>query len=88
MSTANSHTNGSFVSPIWTDSDSEIAHQEGWNLFCAEGTEFGFTIWQVQREDDLDVFEDDTSALKSVFANADKGSELHRRALALHMTLV
>ncbi|MGO2147707.1 MULTISPECIES: hypothetical protein [Halomonas] len=71
----------------WSKMDSAKARSEGWNLFASDGTEFGFTIWSIEREDELCIFADDASALKHIYLQASKGSELHLRALTLHMTL-
>jgi len=73
----------------WSDDDAEIASQEGWNIFRAEGSHLTPSFWDIQRSDDHDseLIRDDTDALKHVYARARDGSDLHRRALALHMTI-
>lgn len=73
----------------WSDDDAAVASKEGWNLFRAEGSELTASFWDIEREEDQEpaVFRDDTEALKHVYDKASAGSELHRRALALHMTI-
>jgi len=73
----------------WTDVDEAAASQEGWNLFKAEGSQLTPAFWDIEREDDQasPSFESDDAALKHVYEQARAGNELHRRALALYMTI-
>ncbi len=73
----------------WTEGDAAAASREGWNLFKAEGSQLTPAFWDIEREDDQEpsVFDDDESALKHVYEQARAGSDLHRRALALFMTI-
>lgn len=73
----------------WSDDDAAAASKEGWNIFRADGSELAASFWDIEREDEQEppAFCDDNEALKHVFDKAGAGSELHRRALALYMTI-
>lgn len=69
----------------WTDQDADRADAEGWNLYEYRGG------LEIQRNDENDPphedaprFEDDEHALKWVRSQAQRGSEMHSRALAIH----
>ena len=64
--------------PTWTDIDDALAFREGWIL-----TDVGGRL-DIQRVDELDVFENDDAALEHIREQAGKGSVLHEKALVLH----
>ncbi|MBI6883053.1 hypothetical protein [Pseudomonas putida] len=59
----------------------ETVFDEGWALFDVDGS----GLMEIQRDDELDVFETDDDAIAHVLARSEQGSLSHRRALALHM---
>jgi hypothetical protein len=67
-------------SPEFTDAEHKSARKEGWGLFDAE--QMGIPL-QIQRQDDLGVFETDDDAVKFVKSKAEEGSELHKKALEI-----
>lgn len=66
----------------WGPDDSAAASKEGWDVFdCGPRLE----IERIDDPADTDpVFEDDDEAIEHVRASAAAGSDLHRRALAIH----
>jgi hypothetical protein len=67
--------------PLWKNpEDDEAAFDEGWGLFSLDPDE---TIFEIQRDDEKDVFEDDDEALEHVTRLALLGNSLHIRALAV-----
>ena len=59
----------------WTRSDSIAATAEGWDVFECIGSDNG--PWQLQRDDELEVFEDDPAAWVHVWDKAMRESPLH-----------
>ena len=73
------------TTPDWTSDNIDQAYAEGWNIFEASGSslnEDGEMPYQLQRDDEAAIFEDDTTAWHHVYNRANEGSELHRQALA------
>lgn len=66
----------------WTAADSEIATNEGWDLFNADSEPV------IQKDDMMDVFPSDDAALEYVISWARAGSLVHARALQLHFGVV
>jgi hypothetical protein len=61
--------------PKWTADDDAKAAVEGWNVFDAEGR------MEIQRIDELEMFESDAQAIDFIRERAVSGSELHQKAL-------
>ena len=59
--------------------------KEGWDLFFSEGSVSG--DYQIQRIDEMGVFENDIEAIKFVYKKALEGSKRHRKVLARIMIL-
>lgn len=73
------------MSAAWSREQSDLATIEGWDVFNAEGSslnENGDRPYQLQRWDEVDLFDSDEDAMKHVRRRADEGSELHMAALA------
>lgn len=64
----------------WTAADSGAAYKEGWDIF--ECSAYGHDAWEVQRDDDAAILEDDADAWKLIVDGAAAGSPLHVKALA------
>lgn len=67
------------------DDDKAQSEGEGWLLSACHGGKYA-GLYQIQRDDDANVFIDDDEALLYVTEMAEQGSELHRRALNAHLT--
>ncbi len=65
--------------PTWDPEHAAAASLEGWDIFECFGSENA--DWQIQRDDEMAVFADDTDAWFHVWGRAMEGSELHLRAL-------
>lgn len=61
------------------DFNNEQANNEGWGIFDCDGSENG--RWQLQRCDEMGVFNSDADAWAHVVAQADAGSSYHHGAL-------
>lgn len=59
--------------------------KEGWDLFFSEGSDNG--DYQIQRIDEMNIFENDIQAIKFVYKRALEGSKRHKKALAVVMFL-
>lgn len=59
--------------------------EEGWDLFFSDGSDSG--DYQIQRIDEMNLFENDIEAIKFVYKKALEGSKRHRKALARIMIL-
>lgn len=73
----------------WPDAFREVAQAEGWDIFETDGCEsepWRNDVLLINREDEADLFESDQAALEHVIEKATAGSQVHRRALELHMT--
>lgn len=64
----------------WTLVDAQTAASEGWNIWDCDGSEHG--PYRIERCDGMALFPDDLDAWRHVWARAESGSELHKRALA------
>jgi hypothetical protein len=63
-----------------TPFDNTQAEKEGWAIFdCAGTSENG--RWQLQRDDESEVFTDDAEAWRFVNHMAETGSQYHQEAL-------
>lgn len=58
-----------------------VTSNEGWDLFEVYGSD----LMEIQRDDEMGIFETDDDALAHVQMKADEGSAAHRNALARHM---
>ncbi|EKQ70321.1 hypothetical protein OsccyDRAFT_0602 [Leptolyngbyaceae cyanobacterium JSC-12] len=65
---------------VWTKEDSIQAVTEGWDVFHN-----GF-VYQIQRLDEAEIFDEDFRAIKFVCRKAEAGSELHKKALIIHLS--
>ncbi|MFQ3190904.1 MAG: hypothetical protein ACI936_002040 [Paraglaciecola sp.] len=63
---------------LLTSKEQNIASKEGWDIFCIDGSE---TDFQIQKEDDLGIFNDDKDAWTFIAERASKGSALHQKVL-------
>jgi hypothetical protein len=63
---------------LLTATEQDIACKEGWSIFCVDGSE---TEFQIQKEDDRDIFEFDKEAWSFIAKRASKGSALHQKVL-------
>lgn len=61
----------------WLREDAEAAQLEGWNVFDVNGQS------EIQRDDEMGVFENDALAVFHCYNMALTGSQLHRKALRL-----
>lgn len=59
--------------------DNTKADGEGWGVFDCDGSDNG--PWQIQRDDEAEVFEDDDEAWLHVLRRAKAGSAYHQAAL-------
>jgi len=64
----------------WTIRDSKRAMKEGWNIHYCAGSECG--EWQLQKDDEMNLFDADYLALEFVLKKAIHGSNLHKKAIA------
>ena len=65
----------------WTDAHSVAATNEGWDIFDVNGSGY----LEIQRVDELDVFDSDEEAVRFVRHNANAGSdERYLIALTIH----
>lgn len=62
--------------PAWTDADSLQAMLEGWDIFAV-----GHNYYELQQDDERDLFGSDAAAWKYVCEQAAAGGDLHQRAL-------
>jgi len=65
---------------VWTPEDSVQAQTEGWDVFHN-----GF-VHLIQRLDEAEIFDEDFRAIKFVCRKAEAGSELHKKALIIHLS--
>jgi hypothetical protein len=68
----------------WDDTSSAAAEAEGWCISLADGSLEnirGDRPWQLQRLDEVAIFDSDQDAWDHVIRCALRGSELHFRAL-------
>jgi hypothetical protein len=63
----------------WLPADRRVARREGWDLAMAGRGPC------IQRTDDTAPFADDAEALRHVKYGAARGSDVHQRALAIHV---
>lgn len=80
--------------PKWTVKDCKAAAKQGWGIFetvgrseeteksIVNGKPYGHRPYELQRDDEAGVFNDDDAAHKFVRKAAKKGDELATRALA------
>jgi hypothetical protein len=59
--------------------DNDQAFREGWGIFECHGSDNG--NWQLQKDDEYNLFDSDPSAWIFVVASANSGSEYHKQAL-------
>jgi hypothetical protein len=59
--------------------------KEGWDLFFSQGSDSG--DYQIQRIDEIKLFNNDIEAIRFVYKKALEGSKRHRKALARVMIL-
>ncbi len=64
----------------WTNENSNNASKEGWNVFDCIGSENG--SFQIQRNDEDEIFFDDKQVWLFIKEQAEKGSQLHQKALS------
>jgi len=62
--------------PAWCNTQ---AHVEGWNLWSCDGSDYGSP--QICRNDEMEIFEEDTDAWWHVLQHARGGSQCHKIAL-------
>lgn len=68
----------------WTAEDDAAAQKEGWSLFVCSGSQYiPEGAYDIQKADDVGIFNSDDAALLHVNAFADLGFELHKKALRL-----
>jgi hypothetical protein len=67
----------------WTNEDSRRAVKQGWDLFVIHGK-----YWDIEKDDDEDIFPDDLAALEFLKKAAGGGDALAAKALRLDGTLV
>lgn len=80
-------TETNLIALIWNEADQASAAADGWNLFeVPNAAAPGGVQWDIQREDDSDVFEKDDAAVFHVYSKAMQGSDLHRRALKIALS--
>lgn len=79
--------------PVWSNEDSAAAAEQGWAIFTTSrdvasekelvnGKPYGHRPFELQRDDEMGVFEDDAAAHVFVRDAAAKGDGLAQRALA------
>lgn len=61
------------------DFDNTQAADEGWGVFECDGSDNG--PWQIQRDDEAELFEDDDAVWLHVLQRAKAGSDYHQAAL-------
>jgi len=66
---------------VWTTQDHARAQAEGWDIFDA-----GAHGHEIERDEITPRFEDDNAAIDYVVHREKHGSQMHRRALAIHET--
>lgn len=71
----------SVLAERWTNRYSGKACEEGWGIF-SRGGEFG--PFEIERDDEMGVFEFDDDALAHVVREAERGSQWHYEALVVH----
>ena len=62
----------------WSKQDSKVAREEGWDLYYSKGSLDG--DWQIQRNDEDAIIEDDMEAHKIVATSREPH---HRKALTI-----
>lgn len=67
----------------WTNEDSRRAVKQGWDLFMIHGK-----YWDIERDDDEDIFPDDLAVIEFLKKAAEDGDALAAKALRLDGTLV
>lgn len=72
--------------PTLRDAIDQVSLTEGWRLSHNTGGPFD-GLWLIEREDEAGTFDSDDEALEHVVRQARAGSDLHKRALEIHMTL-
>jgi len=75
----------SITTEEWSSEDNEASTAEGWLLSVAIGSQYILEgAYDIQKADDIGLFNSGDAAIAHVKAKADAGSELHLKALRLH----
>lgn len=81
--TLNTSQKNVMTKETWTDEDSRLAVKQGWDLFVIHGK-----YWDIEKEDDEDIFPDDLAVIEFLKKSAEDGDALAAKALGLDGTLV
>lgn len=68
------------MTATWRGGQSDDALDDGWDIF--ETLSPGHADFEIERDDELELFDSDEAAWRHVVGRAAQGSELHVKALA------